>query len=175
MIDVHILLFAVWYDAARTAVAISLGCIAINFLLENKIKKNITHFFSYDVSYFCNNTIYFINNKKIKINFIISIYFLFLSFSLEIFFNMQQIITVLLDNIGLDRIANRYISYSQSEKFGYTLKLYDPRLIFSIISYLLLGYKIKQIKINGVNKELLKIFFLEIFLWYYLVSTLLLF
>ncbi|MCS6237817.1 EpsG family protein [Shewanella baltica] len=78
-------------------------------------------------------------------------------------FNPFFLIANVFSLIGMDHIAWLIKSYISSEDYGYPMKLYDPRIILSLMTTLLI-YNIRKSVIHGFDSYIFKVFFVGVFL-----------
>lgn len=126
--------------SSRTSVAAALGLLAIHYFYKSNRALYILFFllaFSFHSSAICLLLI-----LLTKLDYRKLLMLLVISFIISIFVSLLPIIAALLDLLGLGSIANKITSYQVSERFGYKMAIYDPRIILNTIICLLI-YNIK--------------------------------
>ncbi|QUH19066.1 EpsG family protein [Alkaliphilus sp. B6464] len=123
--------------AARTAVAIGITTFSLKYLYEKKLFKFIAIIFlasTFHKTAWILVIMYFIADKKV--NKYIGIITILGAGLLSSFFSISNIILNILTILRLNTFAHRYYIYMQSEVYGYSYKLYDPRLLLVIGIYI---------------------------------------
>lgn len=133
--------FTMNMHSSRTSAAAGLGLLAIHYFYQSKRILYILFFFlamSFHTSAIC---LVFI--LLTKLNYRKLLFLLILSSVIGLILNPLFLIANIVDLIGLNQVANKILSYQGSEKFGYGMAIYDPRIILNIIICLLI-YNIKS-------------------------------
>lgn len=122
--------------ASRTAVAMGFGCLAIYYLINEKVNKYLIYLLlaaSFHKTAIILILVIFI--KNIKIEFLTSLVILGIALIFGTVININNIIVSILDFLNLYAIKSQYITYIMSTEYGYRFSLLDPRLILAIITY----------------------------------------
>lgn len=122
--------------ASRTAVAMSICLYGFRYILEKKfIKYFICVFIASNFHKSALITLLLYPFVSIKVNTISSTVILFLCVILVKTVGINELVINILNLLGLDRLSYRFYEYTQSTRFGYEYKLYDPRLMLNVIIY----------------------------------------
>lgn len=141
--------FTMNMHSSRTSVAAAFGILFIFSFIDKEKIKSIIYFllaFSFHSSALILILIYLIKINIQKLTFILTI-----SFFIIFFIDTLKLITIILSFFDLENYATILNNYRESSDYGYPMKLYDPRIILSLTTIILL-YRIRK---RLTNKELL--------------------
>lgn len=126
-------------QTSRTATAMGLGLMAIFMQTERKRIKSLI-FLLLAISFHRSALILlpFLLYLEIDISNFTKIFLVLASFVLSVFSKLLfKIIAKILQVGGMARMATKVISYTFEGKFAYAMKLYDPRIIFGLLLFIM--------------------------------------
>lgn len=149
--------FTMNMHSSRTAVAGALGLMAIHYFYKSNRVLCIL-FFLLALS-FHSVAICLVLILLTKLDYRKLLMLLVISFILSAFLSLLPLIATILDLLGLGNIASKIISYQGSEKFGYRMAIYDPRIILNTFICLLI-YNIK----GSIKSDLIDFYYKTYFI-----------
>ena len=122
--------------AARTGVAIAIVALGMGHLLDNKIWKFLLYIVIASMFHrtsFIALLLYFV--YKINIPVIPGCIFFPLEMLGVKILNIDRIMISAMSFMHLDIFAQKFISYANSNQYGYSLKLFDPRILIALLAF----------------------------------------
>lgn len=145
--------------SSRTSVAAAFGLLFILYFVKNQRLKSLI-FFLLALS-FHSSSIILILILLIRLNIKKLIFLLILSLFFALFINIWEIISFFLNLVDLHKYSIVLNNYIESSDYGHPMKIYDPRIVLSVIIVTLL-YRFKN-KLTDNEMIFYKTFILGLF------------
>lgn len=116
--------------AARTAVALGISTLGFKYIYQGKFLKYVAVIFlasCFHQSVLVLTGMYFLRN--IRINRLIGIGAIIYVIILSYLFSVNSLIQIALQTLPFSSLQYKFMIYTQSVDYGYSFKLYDPRLL----------------------------------------------
>lgn len=123
--------------AARTGVAISIVFWGMKYIEDRKFIKYcivVIIASSFHTTAIVALILYWLYKVKLKTS--ISIIILTFDLLFSMFIGLDRVVSIILSSLHLNSILTKYLAYSSSVDYGYSMKIYDPRILIGVIVYL---------------------------------------
>lgn len=131
--------------AARTGVAIAIVALGMGCLLDKKTWKFLLAVAIASLFHrtsFIALLLYFISKMNIQV--IPGCILIFIEALAVKILDIDRILASLMSLVRLDVFARKFLSYANSSEYGYTLKLYDPRIVIALMVFASCSIMIKR-------------------------------
>lgn len=157
------LFFQFEMHAARTGVAISIVFWGMEYIEERNLLKYIACVFiasCFHTTAIITLVLYWLYNFKIKKQ--VGIILLVVDIYISLFIGIDKVVISILSSLHLNSFLTKYLAYSSSVEYGYSMNIYDPRIIIGVLVYLICSYCV--VKTNDSETFSLNCIFMYAFL-----------
>ena len=125
-------------QTARTASAVGLGLVCINYFTEKKYIKSLMFFlFAFSFHRAAIILLLFLFFMAFEIGSIFKVFTAILALAVSLFSKaVFKILANLLSAVGLSRMATKINTYTFAGKFAQSMHIYDPRIIFALALFI---------------------------------------